>query len=121
MSETVVVAMSGGVDSSVAALVLKQAGFSVIGMTLKTWPKELCDTVPKTQTCCSTRDIEDARRVADHLKIPFYVVEASQPFQQQVIHYFVNSYARGITPNPCVICNRARGSRARQGCWQGIF
>ena len=106
MPEAVVVAMSGGVDSSVAAYLLREAGYRVIGMTLKTWPKELCDTVAKNQTCCSTRDIEDARKVAHHLKIPFYVVEASQPFQHQVIDYFVQGYAHGWTPNPCVVCNR---------------
>lgn len=106
MAETVVVAMSGGVDSSVAAYVLKKAGYRVIGMTLKTWPKELCDTVPKTQTCCSTRDIEDARAVAGQLGIPFYVVEASESFREQVMDYFVEGYSEGLTPNPCVVCNR---------------
>ena len=106
MSETVVVAMSGGVDSSVAACLLKEAGYQVVGMTLKTWPKELCDTVPKTQTCCSTQDIEDARAVAAQLEIPFYVVEAADAFKETVMDYFVESYADGLTPNPCVICNR---------------
>ncbi len=106
MREKVVVAMSGGVDSSVAALLLRQAGFEVIGMTLKTWPKELCDTVPKTQTCCSTGDIEDARGVAAQLGIPFYVVEASAPFKEEVMDYFVETYTAGLTPNPCVVCNR---------------
>ena len=106
MKEPVVVAMSGGVDSSVAAYLLKKEGREVIGMTLKTWPKELCDTVPKGQTCCSTRDVEDARSVAAKLDIPFYVVEASAPFKAQVMDYFVDSYAHGRTPNPCVVCNR---------------
>lgn len=104
--ETVVVAMSGGVDSSVAALLLRQAGCRVIGMTLKTWPKELCDTVPKGQTCCSARDIEDARAVAGRLGIAFYVAEAAEPFKRGVMDHFVDAYARGITPNPCVVCNR---------------
>ncbi len=106
MPETVVVAMSGGVDSSVAACLLKEAGCEVIGMTLKTWPKELCDTVPKNQTCCSTRDIEDARAVAAQLGIPFYVVEASEFFRQEVMDHFVEGYRQGLTPNPCVVCNR---------------
>jgi tRNA-specific 2-thiouridylase len=106
VKEAVVVAMSGGVDSSVAAHLLKEAGHPVIGMTLKTWPKELCDTVPKNQTCCSTRDIEDARAVAHQLGIPFYVVEAAELFKQEVMERFVQGYARGLTPNPCVVCNR---------------
>ena len=106
MSETIVVAMSGGVDSSVAALLLKERGHAVIGMALKTWPKEMCDTVPKGQTCCSTRDIEDARAVADRIGIPFYVVEASADFRENVIDYFLDGYAKGLTPNPCVVCNR---------------
>ena len=106
MKDSVVVAMSGGVDSSVAACLLKRDGYDVIGMSLKTWPKEMCDTVPKGQTCCSTRDIEDARTVAQQLDIPFYVVEASVPFKSNVMDYFVESYTRGRTPNPCVVRNR---------------
>lgn len=106
MSEMVVVAMSGGVDSSVAAHLLCERGYRVVGMTLKTWPKELCDTIPRGQTCCSARDIEDARKVADRLGIPFYVVEAAEAFREGVINHFVEGYARGITPNPCVVCNR---------------
>lgn len=104
--QPVVVAMSGGVDSSVAALLLREAGHPVIGMTLKTWPKELCDTVPKGQTCCSRRDIEDARAVAHRLGIPFYVVEAADAFKAGVMGPFVAGYSQGLTPNPCVVCNR---------------
>lgn len=106
MPETVIVAMSGGVDSSVAAYLLKERGYRVVGMTLKTWTQELCDTVPKGQTCCSVRDVEEARMVAELLDIPFYVVEASDAFRLNVMDYFVDSYSRGLTPNPCVVCNR---------------
>lgn len=107
MTERVVVAMSGGVDSSVAAALLKQQGYDVVGISLKLWPKELCDEVPKEKVCCSARDIEDARLVADRLGIPFYVLDASDRFQHEVIDYFVSAYADGETPNPCVACNRA--------------
>ncbi|MBI3322386.1 MAG: tRNA 2-thiouridine(34) synthase MnmA [Candidatus Omnitrophica bacterium] len=106
MPEAVIVAMSGGVDSSVAAYLLKRQGLRVVGMTLKTWDKEQCDSVPKTQSCCSVRDVEDARMAAEQLDIPFYVVEASGDFRSNVMDYFVDSYARGLTPNPCVVCNR---------------
>ncbi len=106
MPETVVVAMSGGVDSSVAAYLLREQGYRVVGMTLKTWGKEHCDSVPKTQSCCSVRDIDDARIAAEDLGIPFYVVEAEGAFRSNVMDYFVESYSRGLTPNPCVVCNR---------------
>ncbi len=106
VKEKVVVAMSGGVDSSVAAYLLVKAGYDVVGMTLKTWPKELCDTTPKGQTCCSAKDVDDARRVADQLGIPHYLIEASVPFRENVVDYFVETYAHGMTPNPCVVCNR---------------
>ncbi|MBI4227275.1 MAG: tRNA 2-thiouridine(34) synthase MnmA [Candidatus Omnitrophica bacterium] len=106
VGDRVVVAMSGGVDSSVAAALLVRQGYDVVGISLKLWPKELCDTVPKEKVCCSARDIEDARLVADRLGIPFYVLDASRQFQHHVIDYFVNAYAAGETPNPCVACNR---------------
>src|SRR3989338_6058441 len=98
MLDRVVVAMSCGVDSSVAAALLKSDGYDVIGISLKLWPKD--------KVCCSVRDIEDARMAADRLGIPFYVLDASQRFQHEVIDYFVNAYAAGETPNPCITCNR---------------
>jgi len=99
--------MSGGVDSSVAAFLLKEAGWRVIGMSLRTWPPEFCDTLPKGQICCSAQDAEDARGIASQLDIPFRVVDAVEPFKRHVADYFVAAYAKGLTPNPCIVCNRA--------------
>lgn len=104
--ETVVVAMSGGVDSSVAAALLLEQGYNVIGMTMQIWPREegpSWDEGPKT--CCSLKAVDDARRVADKLGIPYYVTNLRERFREQVIDYFVNEYARGHTPNPCIACN----------------
>jgi tRNA-uridine 2-sulfurtransferase len=100
----IVVAMSGGVDSSVAALLLKQAGYEVIGLMLKLWdsPK---NEVAKHASCCSIEDATDARRVADQLEIPFYVINSKERFQEQVINKFVLEYLQGRTPNPCAMCN----------------
>ena len=100
----VVVAMSGGVDSSVAALLMKQAGYEVIGITLKLWdaPK---DEPQRHTSCCSIEDITDARRVADQLGIPFYVVNSKAQFREQVVDKFVAEYLAGRTPNPCALCN----------------
>lgn len=107
MAARVVVAMSGGVDSSVAAALLQAEGYEVVGIGLKLWPQALCDSVPRDRVCCSARDLEDARLVADRLGIPFYVQDASPQFQHEVIEYFVGAYAAGETPNPCVACNRS--------------
>ncbi len=100
----VVVAMSGGVDSSVAAALLLKQGYEVIGITLKLWPKTLCGQ-KQPRSCCSLQDIEDARSVAQKLKIPFYVLNIEKEFEKQVIDYFCRDYASGRTPNPCIICN----------------
>ncbi|MEO8354423.1 MAG: tRNA 2-thiouridine(34) synthase MnmA [Chloroflexota bacterium] len=99
----VVVAMSGGVDSSVAAALLKEQGYEVIGMMLRLWSEPGKE---ESNRCCTPDSMAQARRVAAKLDIPFYVVDAKDVFQSTVVQYFLNGYARGETPNPCLICNR---------------
>lgn len=96
--------MSGGVDSSVAAAILKDEGCEVIGATMKIWPKEQCLN-PKEKACCSLSDIEDAKKVCDALGIKHYVLNFEEVFRKEVIDYFVGEYLSGRTPNPCIICN----------------
>ena len=101
----VVVAMSGGVDSSVTAAVLKEQGYEVIGVTMQLWPRE--DTAPAAgRSCCSLSAIQDARRVAHMLHIPHYVLNLREDFEQAVIAPFCHAYQQGLTPNPCIDCNR---------------
>jgi tRNA-specific 2-thiouridylase len=99
----VVVAMSGGVDSSVAAALLKQQGYQVIGMMLRLWSEP---GKQASNRCCTPDSMALARRVAAKLDIPFYVVDAKQVFRETVVQYFLDGYARGQTPNPCLLCNR---------------
>ncbi len=103
----VIVGMSGGVDSSVTAALLKQAGHDVIGVTLNVWPD--LPNMPEIQredACCALGAVEDARRVADKLDIPYYVLNFREVFEDKVIKDFVQTYASGRTPNPCIRCNQ---------------
>ena len=99
----VVVAMSGGVDSSVAAALLKEQGYDVIGMMLRLWSEPGKE---ESNRCCTPDSMAQARRVAAKLDIPFYVIDAKDVFRETVVQYFLDGYARGETPNPCLICNR---------------
>ena len=99
----VVVDMSGGVDSSVAAALLKEQGYDVIGMMLRLWSEPGKED---SNRCCTPDSMTQARRVAAKLDIPFYVVDAKDDFHSTVVQYFLEGYARGETPNPCLICNR---------------
>jgi len=104
----IVVAMSGGVDSSVTAALLKEQGHEVIGMTMQIWDYSTftADHGESFGTCCSLDDVYDARRVAETIGIPFYVVNFEKDFQRQVIDRFCDDYFAGRTPNPCVLCNQ---------------
>lgn len=103
---TVAVAMSGGVDSAVAAALLVRAGVSVIGITLRIWPSHRpADPQERFDSCCSPGAVEDARSVAETLGIPYYVLNYESEFDREVIQYFAESYLQGETPNPCVPCN----------------
>lgn len=105
MKKKVMVGMSGGVDSSVAAAVLKKEGYDVIGVTLQIWPDDLPGPQPEGG-CCSLTAVEDARMVAFQLDIPYYVLNFQEIFEKNVIDYFVDEYTKGRTPNPCIACNR---------------
>lgn len=102
----VVVGMSGGVDSSVAAYLLKKQGYEVIGVTMQIWQDEDLCTKEENGGCCGLSAVEDARRVAVELDIPYYVMNFKQEFEKNVIQYFISEYLKGRTPNPCIACNR---------------
>jgi tRNA-specific 2-thiouridylase len=105
MNNKVMIGMSGGVDSSVAAALLKKEGYDVTGVTLKIWPEQSCGIQPEGG-CCSLSAVEDARRVAFKLGIPYYVLNFQNIFKDNVIDYFVDQYIKGRTPNPCIACNK---------------
>ena len=100
----IAVAMSGGVDSSLAAALLLKKGYEVIGITFRMWPKEECGA-SFGRACCNLEAVTRARAVAEHLGIPYYVFDLSEEFKAKVIDYFCDEYLKGFTPNPCVICN----------------
>lgn len=102
----VVVGMSGGVDSSVAAYLLKEQGYDVIGVTMQIWQDEDICSMEEQGGCCGLTAVEDARRVSASLDIPFYVMNFKKEFKDNVIDYFVSEYLDARTPNPCIACNR---------------
>ena len=102
---TVVVAMSGGVDSSVAAALLVEQGYNCIGVMMRLWA-ETSAGEGSNNKCCSLESVNDARRVADQLGIPFYLINVEKPFKQNVVDMFIDGYSAGLTPNPCLACNK---------------
>ncbi|HEX3045301.1 MAG TPA: tRNA 2-thiouridine(34) synthase MnmA [Bacillota bacterium] len=103
----VVAAMSGGVDSSVAAALLLEQGYEVIGVTMQLWDPGLPYGLEPEGGCCSLGAVEDARAVANQLGIPYYVLNFQREFRNSVVDYFVDEYLQGRTPNPCIMCNHS--------------
>lgn len=119
------IAMSGGVDSSVAALLMKESGWACMGVTMKLYEADTACLTCRTNTCCSLEDVEDARSVAFRLDMPYRVFNFTADFEDQVIRPFVSAYESGITPNPCIDCNRYLKfdklyRRARELAYDGV-
>ncbi len=98
--------MSGGVDSSVTAVLLKEQGYEVIGMMMRLWSEPGFGPNTPTNRCCTPDQMADARRVADRLNIPFYVVDVQDTFRKTIVQFFIDEHDKGLTPNPCIECNR---------------
>jgi tRNA-specific 2-thiouridylase len=124
MRPRIVVGLSGGVDSSVAAALLVERGFDVIGVTMRVWPwKESNDPARRFGSCCGTEAVDDARRVARALSIPYYVLNMEAEFDRAVIGPFADAYRHGRTPVPCVACNvdlKFGSLLARAGAWDAV-
>lgn len=106
MNKTALIAMSGGVDSSVAAFLMKDSGYTCVGATMKLYHNEDIGLTKEGHTCCSLDDVEDARSVASSMDMPYYVFNFSERFKEEVMDKFVRCYECAITPNPCIDCNR---------------
>lgn len=106
MAKKAVVGMSGGVDSSVAALLLQRQGYDVVGVTMQIWQEESASATAEQGGCCGFSAVQDARQVAEMLDIPHYVMNFRREFREKVMDYFVAEYLAGRTPNPCIACNR---------------
>jgi tRNA-specific 2-thiouridylase len=105
MKQRVIVAMSGGVDSAVAAGLLVRQGYDVVGITMRLWSRDDAEGRLHQKRCCGVEDIDDARAAAEALGIPHYVLNLEEEFNRKVVDYFVGEYGRGRTPNPCLACN----------------
>lgn len=106
MTERVIVALSGGVDSSVAAVLLKESGYEVIGITMHLWCEEKWGPANQRRPCRSAESISDAEQICHFLDIPFYVLNLENEFHEYVVDYFCQEYQQGRTPNPCIACNK---------------